>query len=41
MPATADAEEAIKMLNGKEIEGRSMSVSIAREKTDRPDNKRW
>lgn len=41
MPTGAEGDEAIKNLNGKEIEGRSMSVSIAREKFDRPDNKRW
>lgn len=29
------AEKAIKELNGKQIEGRSISVSVARPKTDR------
>ena len=33
-------KEAIKGLNGKEIEGRSLSVSVAKEKP-KADNKRW
>jgi RNA recognition motif-containing protein len=37
----AEAKEAIKALNNKDIECRAMSVSIAREKSARPDNKRW
>ena len=41
MESEAEAKEAINGLNNKEIEGRAMSVSIAREKTSRPDNKRW
>ena len=35
MPSEAEAKEAILGLNNKEIEGRSLSVSVAREK------KRW
>ena len=35
-----EAKEAIKGLNGKEIEGRSLSVSVAKEKP-KADNKRW
>ena len=41
MESEAEAKEAIKALNNKEIEGRSMSVSIAKERPSRPDNKRW
>lgn len=41
MGSDAEAKEAIKGLNNKEIEGRAMSVSVAREKSARPDNKRW
>jgi len=41
MSSDAEAKEAIKGLNNKEIEGRAMSVSVAREKTTRSDNKRW
>jgi RNA recognition motif-containing protein len=41
MNSDAEAKEAIKGLNNKEIEGRPMSVSVAREKTPRSDNKRW
>jgi len=35
MESDKDAQEAIKNLNNKEIEGRAMSVSEARPKTDR------
>jgi len=41
MTSDAEAKEAINGLNGKEIEGRGMSVSIAKEKAARADNKRW
>jgi RNA recognition motif-containing protein len=41
MDSDAEAKEAIKNLNNKDIEGRAMSVSVAREKTTRTDNKRW
>lgn len=41
MDSDAEAKEAIKGLNNKEVEGRPMSVSVAREKSNRPDNKRW
>jgi RNA recognition motif-containing protein len=41
MTSDAEAKEAINGLNGKEIEGRAMSVSIAKEKAARADNKRW
>jgi len=35
MSSDAEGKEAMSSLNGKEIEGRAMSVSIAREKTER------
>jgi RNA recognition motif-containing protein len=41
MGSDAEAKEAIKNLNNKEVEGRAMAVSVAREKTTRSDNKRW
>ena len=50
MDSDAEAKEAIKGLNNRELEGRMMSVSIAREKPDRnsqsdrsfrSDRKRW
>ena len=41
MDSNDEAQAAIKGLNNKEIEGRAMSVSVAREKTTRSDNKRW
>ncbi|MBE2230817.1 MAG: RNA-binding protein [Chitinophagaceae bacterium] len=36
-----EANEAMKNLHQKEVEGRAMSVTVAREKAPRPDNKRW
>ena len=41
MGIVAEGEAAIKALNNKEIEGRALSVSVAKEKTLRSDNKRW
>ncbi len=41
MSSDASANEAIKELNNKEIQGRAMGVSVAREKSPRSDNKRW
>lgn len=41
MDNAAEAQAAIKGLNNKEIEGRTMSVSVAKEKPARSDNKRW
>jgi RNA recognition motif-containing protein len=41
MGSDAEAKEAIKNLNNKEVEGRAMSVSVAKEKSTRSDNKRW
>ena len=42
MDSEEEANAAMKGLNNKEINGRAMSVSVAREKSSRPDNrKRW
>ncbi len=41
MSADTEAKEAIQGLNNKEVEGRAMSVSVAKEKVARTDNKRW
>jgi RNA recognition motif-containing protein len=50
MPSEAEGKEAMLGLNNKELEGRSLSVSVAREKTDRgggsfssnkSENRRW
>jgi RNA recognition motif-containing protein len=41
MDSDSEANEAMKALNNKEVEGRLMSVSVAREKPKRSDNKRW
>jgi RNA recognition motif-containing protein len=41
MGSDEEANAAIKGLNNKEIEGRTLSVAIAREKPARTDNKRW
>ena len=41
MGADEEANAAMKDLNNKDIEGRAMSVTVAREKTPRSENKRW
>ncbi len=41
MGSDNEANAAMKALNNKEIEGRAMSVTVAREKAPRSDNKRW
>ena len=41
MGSDDESKEAIKGLNGKDIDGRSLSVSVAKEKPARSDNKRW
>jgi RNA recognition motif-containing protein len=41
MESGTEANEAMNKLNGKDIEGRSMSVTVAREKEDRSEKKRW
>lgn len=39
MAVDAEAKKAIQELNNREVEGRAMSVSVAKEK--KADNKRW
>lgn len=41
MASDKEAKEAIQNLNGQDAGGRSMSVSEARPKPARSDNKRW
>ena len=41
MASDEESNNAITGLNNKEIEGRSIAVSIARDKPKRDDNKRW
>jgi RNA recognition motif-containing protein len=41
MDSNDDAQNAMKQLHGKSIEGRAMSVSEAREKAPRNDNRRF
>lgn len=41
MDSEEEANAAIKGLNNRDIEGRSLSVSVAREKPARNDAKRW
>lgn len=41
MDVVSEAQAAMKGLNNKEIEGRAMSVTVAKEKAARTDNKRW
>jgi len=41
MDIVAEGQAAMKGLNNKEIEGRAMSVSVAKERAPRTENKRW
>jgi RNA recognition motif-containing protein len=41
MESEKDGNEAMKKLNQKEIEGRMLSVTIAREKSPKTNNRRW
>lgn len=41
MSSSTEANTAMSKLNGKEIEGRMISVSVAREKESRPERKKW
>lgn len=42
MNSEAEAKQAMSKLNNKDVEGRLISVTVAREKTSRPDsNRRW
>lgn len=38
MPSEAEGREALSALNNKEVEGRMMNVSVAREKPERNNN---
>ncbi len=40
MGSEAEAQQAMSKLNNKEIEGRALSVTVAREKTAKPDTRR-
>lgn len=41
MDSETEASEAMSKLNQKELEGRALSVTVAREKTSRPDSRKW
>jgi RNA recognition motif-containing protein len=41
MDNVSEGQTAMKSLDKKEIEGRAMSVTVAKEKAPRSDNKRW
>lgn len=41
MESSTEGNQAMTKLNGKEIEGRFISVSVAREKEDGPSKKKW
>ena len=41
MSVTAEGQAAMKSLNSKEIEGRALSVTVAKEKSSRSDNRKW
>ena len=41
MAVVAEGQEAMKSLHNKEIEGRALSVSVAKEKSPRSDNRKW
>jgi RNA recognition motif-containing protein len=36
MPDDAEAQKAIAELNGKEVQGRTLTVNVARPRTERP-----
>ena len=41
MNHVVEGQATMKSLNNKEIEGRALSVSVAKEKAPRNDSKRW
>ena len=41
MSSEEQGTKAISGLHNQEIEGRAMSVTVAREKTDKPASRRW
>ncbi len=41
MDAAAEGQAAMSSLHNKEVDGKAISVTVAKEKTPRSDNKRW
>ena len=41
MSSSTEADQAMGKLNGKEIEGRFISVTVARERESRPSKSKW
>jgi RNA recognition motif-containing protein len=41
MGSADEANAAMKGLNNKEIEGRALSVTVAKERTERSDSRKW
>lgn len=41
MPSDDEANKAMTSLNNKEIEGRAISISIAKERESKPQRSRW
>ena len=41
MDVVAEAQTAMKSLDKKEIEGRTLSVTVAKERAPRTENRRW
>ena len=41
MPNQAEAEEAIKQINGTSVKGRNVTVNQARPRTERPKRPQW
>ena len=41
MSSAAEADQAMNALNNKEVEGRNISVSVAKERESRPQRSRW
>ena len=41
MASNTEATQAMDKLNGKDVEGRTISVTVAREKENRSDKRKW
>jgi RNA recognition motif-containing protein len=41
MESNTDANAAMTKLNGKEVDGRTLSVSVAKERENRSDKRKW
>jgi RNA recognition motif-containing protein len=41
MESNTDANTAMTKLNGKEVDGRTLSVSVAKERENRSDKRKW